>query len=398
MRRAKGPRLDLETRNGRPSLWRIRDGEKTIRTGLLESQRAEAEQRLAEYLSEKHEPSLVKAAPGEISIPEVLAYYHRTLIKKAARKKTAATGHGIATRLIHIDNLLTFWSDRTLADVRTSVCEKYEAHRQAMPPRRGMRKGAQSVSSATVRQELKTLEHAIKVWHGESPLPALPIVWKPDPAPARVRFLERDEVARMLRSARKLRFPHVVRFILIGIYTATRDDAMRRLRWMRASHDGYVDTVRGILYRAGFGEQQTTKARPPMVIPDRLLAHLRRWERIDRLDNLTHVITYAKPAAEHPNAIRRAERLGRGYRQPQPVGDIHKAWASTVKAAGLGPDVTPHTLKHTAISWMLWEGRNPWEVSEDTGTSLKTIQDVYGHHRKVESRLERGKNARQSGA
>jgi integrase len=60
-----------------------------------------------------------------------------------------------------------------------------------------------------------------------------------------------------------------------------------------------------------------------------------------------------------------------------------------VALAGLGRDVTPHTLKHTAISWMLWNGKTVWEVSEDTGTSVKTIEDVYGHHRKVESKLAR---------
>lgn len=73
------------------------------------------------------------------------------------------------------------------------------------------------------------------------------------------------------------------------------------------------------------------------------------------------------------------------------VGDIHKSWATTVKAAGLGPDVTPRTLKHTAIGWMLWEGRSIWEVAEDTGTSVKTIDEVYGHHRRVEACLERQK-------
>lgn len=389
MRRAKGPRLDLETREGREPLWRIRDGKTEIRLGLPESQRAEAERRLAEYLSEKHEPATLKAAPSEISIPEVLAFYHRSLMKQAERRKTEALDRSIATRLIHIDNLLTFWADKTLADIRTSLCEKYEEHRKAMPPRRGMRADATAVASSTIRQELKTLSLAVATWHGESPLPAVPIIWKPEEAPPKMRFLERHEVARMLRAARRLKLPHIVRYILIGVYTATRDDAMRRLRWMRASQDGYVDTARGVLYRAGFAEEQTTKRRPPMVIPDRLLTHLRRWEAADRQAGLTHVITYAKPAATHPNAIRRAKRLGRGERVPQPVGDIHKAWASVVKEAGLGRDVTPHTLKHTAISWMLWAGKSFWEVSEDTGTSMKTIEEVYGHHRKVESRLDR---------
>jgi integrase len=160
---------------------------------------------------------------------------------------------------------------------------------------------------------------------------------------------------------------------------------------VKASHDGWIDTARGILYRAGFAEEQTSKRRPPMIMPDRLLGHFRRWRKADEAEGLSHVITYALPPARHPGAIRRAERLGRVARVPQPVGDIHKAWASTVAAAGLERDVTPHTLKHTAITWMLHAGKTIWEVAEDTGTSAKTIEEVYGHHRTVESRLARGK-------
>jgi integrase len=368
MRRAKGPRLDLETRSGREPLWRIRDGEKAIRLGLPEEQRAEAERRLAEYLTDKHAPSAVVAAPGEISIPEVLAFYHRSLTRRVERKKTDAVRRSTDTRIIHINNLLTFWADKTVADVRTSVCEAYADHRRAQPPGRGMRKGATAVADSTIRQELKSLERALSVWHGEEPLAALPIVAKPDPTPAKLRYLERAEAAKLIRAARRLGFPHLVRYILIGVYTGTRDDRIRRLRWMRASLDGYIDASRGILYRAGFAEEQTSKRAPPMILPDRLLLHIRRWARAAG----SHVVTY------------------RG----QPVGDIHKSWASTVKAAGLGPDVTPHTLKHTAISWMLHEGRSIWEVAEDTGTSSKTIEAVYGHHRSIDSKLARAGNGR----
>lgn len=68
-----------------------------------------------------------------------------------------------------------------------------------------------------------------------------------------------------------------MRDILLGASTGTRDDRLRRLRWLRASLDGYIDTKRGILYRAGFAEVQTSKLAPPMILPDRLLGHVRRW-------------------------------------------------------------------------------------------------------------------------
>lgn len=367
MQREKGPRLWIEERKGRDPVYVIRDGEKKLSTGLPPERFEEARQELAAYIAKQYAPEPYKAPAADIPVAEVLAYYLKRVLKNADRKNTKSARLSAGTRKIHVANLHTFWGDLTLADVKTSKCEEYEEHRRAQPPRRGMRKGAESVGLGTIRQELKTLGLAISVWHGESPLPALPIVWKPDEPPPKVRYLERHEAARMLRASRRLGFPHITRYIMLGIYTGTRDDRMRRLRWVKASHDGYFDLDLGVLYRAGFAEEKTSKQAPPMVLPDRLLTHVRRWAASDT--GLSHVITY------------------RG----QPVGDIHKAWASTVKAAGLGPDVTPHTLKHTAITWMLQDGRRVWEVSEDTGTSAKTIEEVYGHHRPVESRLKRGR-------
>jgi integrase len=389
MRRSKGPRIELETRSGREPLWRIRDGEKSVRLGLPESQRDEAEERLAEYLMQKHDPAAVKAAAGEISIPEVLAFYLRSLNRRVTRQRNDSIEKSVGTRMIHIDNLLTFWADKTLADVRTSVCEDYADHRRQQGHRRGMRKGAVGAADSTIRQELKTLDQAIKVWHGEAPLAARPVITKPKQLPPKIRCLERDEVARLLRAARSLRFGHLVRYILIGAYTGTRDDRIRRLRWPRATHDGYVDLRRGILYRAGDAEGATTKRAPAMILPDRLLAHMRRWERIDTAAGLSHVVTYMKPLPVKPKGKLRAIRDNTPPRSPQPVGDIHKSWASIRIKAGLDDDVTPHTLKHTCISWMLWEGRRLWEVAEDTGTSVKTLEDVYAHYRNVESRLDR---------
>jgi integrase len=389
MQRAKGARLYIEQREGRPDVWIIRDGSTRIRTGLLASETELAEQKLAEYIAEKYGPEAYKAEANRISIPEVLSHYVAVREKEVVRRRSTGAKTAPPAYHYHIPNLITFWHDKTVADVKKSVCEKYEAHRLAMTPRRGMRKGATAVSYSTIRQELKTLSHAISEWHKEAPLAALPVVWTPPAAPPRMRYLERSEVAAMLRAARRLRFNHLVRYILIGVYTGTRDDAMRRLRWIRASHDGYVDTVRGILYRSGFAEAQTNKKRTPMIIPDRLLSHMRRWARIDARSDLTHVITYMKPLPTLRSTIRRAERINTPERHPQPVADIHKAWSAMVKAAGLGPDVTPHTLKHTAITWMIWSGMSMSDVSEATGTSMKTIEEVYWHHRPIESLLRR---------
>lgn len=73
---------------------------------------------------------------------------------------------------------------------------------------------------------------------------------------------------------------------------------------------------------------------------------------------------------------------------------MKRAWKGVVKAAGLGPDVTPHVLKHTAITWMLWKGIPIWEVARIVGTSPLMIERVYGHH---QSGAMLGQNQRKAG-
>ncbi len=42
--------------------------------------------------------------------------------------------------------------------------------------------------------------------------------------------------------------------------------------------------------------------------------------------------------------------------------------------------MTPHTLKHTAITWALQRGATMWDVAGYFGTSIETIERVYAHH------------------
>lgn len=73
---------------------------------------------------------------------------------------------------------------------------------------------------------------------------------------------------------------------------------------------------------------------------------------------------------------------------------MKRAWKGVVEAAGLGPDVTPHVLRHTCATWALWEGKTIWEVAGLIGADASTVERVYGHHRieSDESRAKAGHN------
>ena len=57
-----------------------------------------------------------------------------------------------------------------------------------------------------------------------------------------------------------------------------------------------------------------------------------------------------------------------------------RGWDRARELAGLGDDVTPHTLKHTCITWLLQNRVPIWEVAGFVGTSEAVIRKVYGHH------------------
>lgn len=343
MQRAKGARLWLEVRKGRNPIYYIRDGEHKKSTGCFGDNLEGANKALSRYLAETFRPNTNQQELDCISCAEVLMLYARDI---------APTRAGAATIGYHIKALTPFWGNKTLADVKGSTCRGYTNQRLSSS------RGNRSIQPSTVRLELKTLQAAINHWHRESPLVAVPRLTLPPQNPPRERVLERSEVAAMLRACRKLKLPHVARFILIGIYTGTRHAAILKLRWNASLVGGHVDLERGIIYRRGSAERESSKRRPPVSIPHRLAHQIARWRNKDLQISGTHIIHY----------------------NGSPILKMKRAWASVVKEAKLGKDVTPHVLRHTCVSWLLWQGWTVWDVAGHVGASPSMIERVYAHH------------------
>lgn len=338
---SKGARLWPRKRKGRPTVYIIRDGRFSTSTGFGLGQRAEAEEALAHYIANRR-PDTSKRKLEQIPVADVLNLYQ---MDQPPNKPSLATiGY-------HVTNLLGFdWG--SLAKVKGSTCRAYTAHRVK-----------QGTKAATARRELKTLSAAINHWHRESPLDAVPVVTLPEEGERRERVLEVHEVARMLRACRRRGWGYMARFILIGLYTGTRHDALLKLRWSPAPVGGHVDLERGILYRRGGEEVETSKRRPPVRVLRKLLRLLRGWAARDKGADgefrFTHVI-----------------RL-----QGQPLKKVRHAFETIRTDAGLGPDVTPHVLRHTCATWNLWAGKTIWDVGGIIGADASTVERVYGHHK-----------------
>lgn len=389
-RPSKGPRLYLKKRAGREPLYVIRDGEKEVSTGCTSADVDRASEALREYLAANFRPDTGERSLNRISCAEVMMLYLTDLPADSPSRETFR---------YHVKALSAYWGDKSLADVKGSTCRAYIMLRTSPPNQllndtkhKPLTIGAQRiVKPSTARQELKTLQAAINHWHRESPLSAVPKVSLPKPGSRRERVLERSEVARLLWACRRLSreghkaakgavqytdYSHVARFILIGLYTGTRHSAILSLRWQGNKQSGYTDLDKGIIFRRGDNEQETTKRRPPVRIPAKLACFLRSARRQSE-EKETSTVSYVISGSSHR------------------IRSIRRAWGTVRRFAGLGPDVTPHVLRHTCVSWLLWgreaKGARPaqkpmtiWEVSGVVGADASTIEKVYGHHRRPE--------------
>ena len=109
----------------------------------------------------------------------------------------------------------------------------------------------------------------------------------------------------------------------------------------------------GLVFWAGPQDARTKKRQPPVKLPKKLIANCRRW----RQDDCRWVI--------HHNRQR--------------IGTIWTGWDKVRKRAGL-PDVTPHSLRHTAITWACQSGAPMWEIAGYFGVTTDVLERVYGHH------------------
>ena len=237
--------------------------------------------------------------------------------------------------------LLPFWGHQPVRSVREGTCKAYVAFRKK-----------QGVSPQTASREIVVLSAAIRYDWREGRLTEIVATWKPPHAEPKDRWLTRDEAAKLIRAARsdpRCRW-HLPLFILIGLYTAARKEAVLSLRWPQ------VDLERKLIDLNPEGRERTSKGRPTLPIPDRLMTFLRYARK--RGSDLGSVLMY----------------------QGKPIGSIKHAFSSSCDRAGL-EDVTPHTLRHTAASWMTQAGVPFPEIARYLGHADSRITEkTYAHH------------------
>jgi len=272
--------------------------------------------------------------------------------------------------------LLSFWQGKFVSNITEKSCREYCQ--------------ARGVAAGTSRRELATLSAALTYDFKQNRLTTRPHVWMPQQSESNDRWLTRREAAALVRVAKNSTQArlHMPLFILIGLYTGARKEAILSLRWPQ------VDLDRRLIDFNPPGRARTSKGRPIIPIPRRLLTFLRLAKQ--RGTDTGYVITQVRTVID-ANGQRR--------RQRQPIKDIKKAFHAMACKAGFtthwikskktGPgrgghpvswihpvtDVTPHILRHTAASWMVQKGVSFAKVARYIGHKRSsTTETIYAHH------------------
>lgn len=358
-RAAKGPRLYLvaarRNAGGRivtAARWVIRDGAKMLTTGCGEGDAAGAHQALADYLRAAHRPARSQRGLDDISVADILNIYATDHVAQHPDR------YRIAQRL---NRLLDWWGTKTLAQVTGANCRAYATHR-------GNAGGA--------RRDLQDLSAAIGHHHREGYHREIVKVALPKRGEARDRWLSRSEVARLVWTMWRARegdradgkkagnttegrhtMRHLARFVLLAYSTASRPGAVLTASWEAAAGRSYIDIEKGVFYRLREGARETNKRQPPVRLPRSILAHLRRWRRLTNSES-GYVVEW------------------RG----QPVLRVKVGFANAVKLAGLGEGVSPHTLRHSAVTHLMQQGVPTWEVAGFAGMGEAVLRRHYAHH------------------
>jgi integrase len=325
--------------------WIILDGGRHIRTGHSGSSGERAAQdALARYLLTRIPDTIGPRQPADVTVGEVLALYAKDHAHLAGRETLAYC----------ILALAGFW-DGACDTVKGSTCRAYARHR-AEPVTRSYtgKRGGQwtrtvSAGPGKVRRELGVLAAALHYAVKEGVLVHAPEVTLPPAPPPKDRWLTRAEVAKILRASA----PHLRRFIVISIYTGTRESAVLGLRLEPSLTSGWIDHRAGILHRKGARETESNKRRGSVRMPPQLVAHASRWARMGG----SHAVMW----------------------QGSPVAEIDTAFRAACRRAGI-EDVAVHDLKRTAVTWAFQRGMSREDAAEYFDTSARTLERVYRAH------------------
>ena len=254
-------------------------------------------------------------------------------------KHVKLRGLHIRTFKKNSDRLLTHFKGRCLQEIGPPQIEDYLVGRQN-----------EGISQATANRERSLLSAIFKFairrgyFADENPCRRVQAYRE---SPGRLRYLTGEEALALISKAAK----HLKPILLCGLHTGGRHSELLSLAWAD------VDLSQGTIYF----DRDKTKSGKQREIPitrelDRVLRE-RHQNRLTGGDARDYVFTWG------------------GKR----ISSIRTAFLKARKDAGLGADVTPHTLRHTFASWYMMNGGDIFRLKKYLGHSDIHLTERYSH-------------------
>jgi len=334
MPQRKSDRDDVQlVKRPESSFWQIRWYDATRRKmrhlSTRTTDRAEAERIRAEFvLRSGNEANSPTQTASNVSPPHRVAdilndYWndHAKHLPSADQAKAART------------HLMSFFGDSVVATLTVERQEDYVTARHDL-----------GIKPSTISRELSVLRAAVH----HAGLGTAIRIYDVGETVSRGRWLTPEEFQKLLRACKS---PHTHLYMLLGIATAGRPEAILDLKWSQ------VDLVSGVIHLNPEGRIQTNKRRPTVRIDLPLMEALRQAKMSARTE---WVIEY------------------NGYA----INSIKTAFREAAATAGFPPgDVTPYVLRHTAATWMAQDGVPLWTIAGFLGHSdTRMVEKHYAHH------------------
>lgn len=401
-RRATGPKLALygpDNKHGaKPKkgfaeyiwyiVWRENGARKERSTGAGLDHQDAAEKALAAFLIERTNGAAPAGGyrPHEVTVEAVLQKYAAEQGGEAKDAERISYG---------IQAMIPFWSGKLLSEVGQQTCIDYRKWRTKQTTKNYKRSldawerrrdearklgktfteagpAKQFASIRTARTELEYLRAAIVYCRSIPFITDAPIVTLPEKGDPREVWLTRSDYAKVLLEARK---PvagkpnarrHLIVYLKVALYQPARKEAILTLPLVQQIDGGpWIDAKNGVI---DFGPGSGNKKRPRRVpIHPRILVYVRGAARRNQ-KYLIEMVGPVKGANGRPSR-----------KKTRQVGDVRHSFAKAVKRAALGKRVTPHTLRHTGVTWLKHKGQESWMVAQYAGMTKETVDRIYAH-------------------